>query len=78
MERIRSEPRIDGAVLDLNLGGDSALPAADLLMERAVPLVFTTGYDATSIPKRYGHIARCEKPVSIAKLARAIGRVIHG
>jgi CheY-like chemotaxis protein len=74
---IRSEARIDGAVLDVNLGGDSAYPAADLLVARGVPMVFTTGYDPTAIPPRFAKIARCEKPVDIAKVARAISSAIH-
>lgn len=74
---IRAEADIDGAVLDVNLGGDAVFPAADLLMTRGVPLVFTTGYDASAIPDRYAHVARCEKPVNIAKVAKAIGRQIH-
>ena len=33
---IRSEPSINGAVVDINLGGEMACPAADLLLERAI------------------------------------------
>lgn len=75
---ITSEADIDGAVLDLNLGGDSVFPAADLLMARGIPIVFTTGYDASSIPDRYAHVSRCEKPVTLAQVAKAIGRRIDG
>ncbi|MCC2976651.1 response regulator [Sphingomonas sp. PL-96] len=44
LDLIRSEPHIDGAILDVNLRGEMASPAADLLIERGVPFVFTTGY----------------------------------
>lgn len=71
---INAEPRIDGAILDVNLGGETVFPAADILAARGVPMVFTTGYDASSIPERYGHIARCEKPLSMSKVAGAIAR----
>ena len=56
----------------------SVFPAADLLAARGVPMVFTTGYDASSIPDRYAEFPRCEKPVSLAKVTEAIGRMIHG
>ncbi len=74
---IAAEQEIDGAVLDVNLGGDNVFEAADRLIERQIPVVFTTGYDQTAIPARYRQIARCEKPVDIAKVAQAIGKVIH-
>ena len=75
---IRSEARIDGAVLDVNLGGEMAFPAADMLCERGVPFVFTTGYDDRMVPSRFSSIVRCEKPINITRIPQAIGRVIQG
>jgi len=69
---IQAEQDIDVAVLDANLGGEMVFPAADLLIERGVPIVFTTGYDASIIPGRFSGVARCEKPVSIDKVIQAI------
>lgn len=74
---IRSEPDIHGAILDVNLGGEPAFPVADLLRARGVPFVFTTGYDGSVIPARFIDVVRCEKPIKIAIVAHAIGRVIH-
>lgn len=64
---------IDGAILDVNLRGEQVYPAADLLLSRAIPFVFATGYDAAAFPPRLGQIARCEKPVSVASLVSVIG-----
>lgn len=61
---IRLEVDINGAVVDVNLGGEMAYPVADLLIERGVPFVLTTGYDASALPPRFAAIARCEKPVT--------------
>jgi CheY-like chemotaxis protein len=69
---IASEPRIDGAVLDANLHGEMVFPAADLLVGRSIPFVFTTGYDASTIPSRFEHVARCEKPVKTREVTDAI------
>ena len=77
IDLIGQEESIDGAILDVNLRGKMAYPAADLLLDRGVPFIFTTGYDASSIPGRFGRIACCEKPLSIAKVVRAIGRAMH-
>lgn len=70
---IEAEPHIDGAVLDVNLHGEQAYPAADLLVGRGIPFVFATGYDAAAMPDRFAHVVRCEKPVSMAKIAWGIG-----
>jgi CheY-like chemotaxis protein len=72
---IRSEASIDGAVVDINLGGKKAYPAADLLMERDIPFVFTTGYDETLIPERFGHAPRLEKPASIIRIVQTLTSV---
>lgn len=77
IDLIRSTPRIDGAILDANLGGEMVFPAADLLVERHVPIVFTTGYDASVIPSRFSAIARCEKPINMKRVSQAIGRALH-
>ena len=74
---IAAEPHIDGAILDANLRGETSFGVAHVLAEPGVPLVFTTGYDASVFPSRFRQILRCEKPVSVAKIAQAIGRVIH-
>lgn len=67
---------LDGAILDINLGGQAIFPAADILQDRGVPFVFAAGYDAGSIPVRFAAIVRCEKPVRIEAITRALGRVM--
>ena len=43
IKKIESEPHIDGAVVDVNLGGMLAYPVADLLIARKIPFVLTSG-----------------------------------
>ena len=74
---LEGEASLDGAILDLNLGGEPAFPVADALIDRSVPLIFTTGYDAGAIPERFAHIPRCEKPINIGRITAALGKVIH-
>jgi len=73
---IRTEPRIDGAILDGNLGGELVHPAADLLVERGVPFLFTTGYDPAAIPPRFSTRPQFEKPVSLEAVIHAMIRII--
>jgi CheY-like chemotaxis protein len=75
---ITAGKEIDGAILDVNLAGELVYPVADLLLERGVPFVFTTGYDPSAIPSRFETIVRCEKPAMIAAVTRAIGRLVSG
>ena len=63
---------LDGVVLDVNLQGEMAYPVAEALMSRGVPFVFATGYDKVSVPERYAHVTRCEKPVDPDKILRAL------
>jgi len=68
--KLLSSSKIDGAVLDINLGGKMAYPLADALHSRAIPFLLATGYGDGSIPKRYEHIPRWEKPFDSSALAR--------
>lgn len=77
MASLEAEEHVDGAILDVSLRGEMVYPVADRLVERAVPFVFTTGYDASSIPPRFAHVVRCEKPINMKRVTQAIGRVIH-
>jgi CheY-like chemotaxis protein len=47
------EERIDGAVLDVNLRGETVYSVADVLRSKGMPIVFTTGYDKSRLPPRF-------------------------
>lgn len=64
--------RIDFAVLDVNLRGELIFPLAAELRARAVPFVFTTGYDAETIPEEFSDVERWEKPFTADRLVSAI------
>jgi DNA-binding response OmpR family regulator len=74
LDLLAREADLDGAVLDVNLGGDPVYPVADALAGRKVPFIFVTGYDAQALPPRFAHIPLCEKPVKIDAVRDAIGR----
>jgi light-regulated signal transduction histidine kinase (bacteriophytochrome) len=68
---------IDLAVLDFNLGTETSLPVADLLMERGIPFIFATGYgDGLEVPIRFADVILLKKPYSGATLAQALTQVI--
>lgn len=74
---IQSEPHIDGALLDANLVGVYAYPAADLLLSRGVKIVFVTGYDLADIPHRFSVVPRCQKPFSAKRILNVISTALH-
>lgn len=69
---IRSGERIDFAVLDINLQGETVFPVADTLAQLSIPFVFATGYDVASVPPAYRHVVRWEKPFNPKHLAKAL------
>ncbi|HZT87182.1 MAG TPA: response regulator [Stellaceae bacterium] len=66
---------LDGAVLDVNLAGDSSVPIAEVLHDRGIPYLFVTGYDAeTALPPEYRGAPRLTKPFRIASLVQLAAR----
>ena len=66
---------LDAASLDVNLGGETVYPLADVLIAREVPFLFTTGYDRAAIPPAYAHIRRLEKPVEPETVIMELGKL---
>jgi CheY-like chemotaxis protein len=72
LELLSSRPDVDIALLDVRLENESVFPIADELVKRDVPIVFTTGYEPQEIPERFQAARYCEKPVSLAVIARTL------
>ncbi|MBA1274014.1 response regulator [Stutzerimonas azotifigens] len=63
---------IDLAMLDVNLAGQLVFPVAEILRDRNIPFLFSTGYGASGIPSEFdgGQILR--KPFSESDLREGI------
>jgi CheY-like chemotaxis protein len=73
LEALKRE-RVDGAVLDVRLDGDTTFQIADVLLQAANPILFVTGA-VSSIPERYRQVPRLHKPfddTEFACLAKSI------
>jgi CheY-like chemotaxis protein len=66
---------IDGAILDVNLGGESIDPVAQELLAREVPFLFVTGYGAAGIPDRFAGTPVLQKPFQLPMLQQALARL---
>jgi two-component SAPR family response regulator len=63
----------DGALLDVNLGGEMVFPLASALHDRGVPFVFATGY-GTLPTDQFPDAVVLQKPVNVGLLAGAVQR----
>lgn len=67
----------DIAILDINLHGEMVFPVADLLRQRDIPVIFTTGYDPKQmLPPRYSDMACLQKPYDPRALMRLVTQIL--
>ncbi|HEY5302273.1 MAG TPA: response regulator [Acetobacteraceae bacterium] len=67
---VRDRP-VDGALLDMNIHGESTVPVAEELASRAIPFLLVTGYgDRDNDPPVIKAAPRLKKPFSQDELAR--------
>jgi CheY-like chemotaxis protein len=76
LELLQSGPRIDAAVLDINVRNEQIFPLARVLRGHEIPFVFTTGYDKDWIPPEFADVPLCEKPLDPAAVARRLGELL--
>jgi CheY-like chemotaxis protein len=72
IQKIESEPHIDAAVVDVNLGGVLAYAVADMLIARKIPFVFTSGYEDNVLQRRYAQVKNCPKPYLFQAMEEAL------
>jgi CheY-like chemotaxis protein len=77
LDALAQEP-VDGAVLDANLRGESALPVAEALAARNVPIVIATGYATAGLPALLRRLPRIEKPFTPADLENVLRQAFAG
>lgn len=67
-----STNELDGALLDVNLGGEQSFEVADALAARSIPFVFVTGYGGGAVRDRYPNAPTLQKPFVSSDLERAL------
>ncbi|KKB07376.1 response regulator [Devosia chinhatensis] len=66
------------AVLDVRLDDGEVFPAADVLVEAGVPIIFHSGHAGRhSLSSRYPNAAFCDKPSLPEALVRAVRRALE-
>lgn len=70
---------IDAAILDVNLRGDLVFPAADILADRGVPMIFGSGHLSDAhFPERHSDHVRVPKPYTAAIMIAALHDLLSG
>lgn len=67
----------DAAILDVNIGGTMVFPAAQILAERGVPILFATGYGREGLPEEWQDRPVIVKPYTQYDVARALDRLFE-
>jgi CheY-like chemotaxis protein len=69
---------IDGAVLDVDLGGKDVFPVAEILRARGVPFVFHTGHATReSLDRLFPGVTVCTKPALPSALIAVLLHLIN-
>jgi CheY-like chemotaxis protein len=66
----------DAVTLDLNLGGATSYPIADMLAQRGVPFLFSTGYGEHFLRDGYRDRPILKKPFPYEQLAEILTRLL--
>ncbi|NOJ46022.1 response regulator [Bradyrhizobium archetypum] len=69
---------LDFALLDVNLGGEMVFPAADILRERQIPFIFSTGYGGAGPTKQFDDVPVIGKPFAIRDLDLTLRTLLKG
>jgi CheY-like chemotaxis protein len=70
--RMAADEPIDAALLDVNVAGRQVFPVAEVLKERGVPFVFSTGYGEGGLPDEWRGQPTLQKPFTEAAVRDAL------
>jgi CheY-like chemotaxis protein len=66
--------RVDGALLDANLGGEPVGRVADALLARRIPFAFVSGYGREQLPRQHQRAPLLGKPFTAEDLLGVVSR----
>ena len=67
---------IDGAIIDVTLGRESAYPLAEVLAARGIPFVFATGHSEADIERGHAAVAVLVKPFGLKPFEAAVKTIV--
>ena len=70
--RMASDEAVDAALLDVNVAGRQVFPIAQVLKDRGVPFIFSTGYGEGGLPDEWRGQPTLQKPFTEAAVRDAL------
>ena len=70
--RLATTEAIDGAMLDMNIDGQSIYPVAEELAQRDIPFIFVSGYGKEHFRSEYNNRPKLSKPFRLLDLRRIL------
>jgi DNA-binding response OmpR family regulator len=71
-----ADGELDGAILDVNLAGDTCFPLADALRSRGVPVAFATGDGALDEGQGFKGAVILRKPFDFESVKSVLGKML--
>jgi CheY-like chemotaxis protein len=72
------ERAFDAAIMDVHIRGERVFPLCELLEERGIPFVLTSGYADWTMPDKWRDRPRLQKPYTIDDVRDALGELDAG
>jgi CheY-like chemotaxis protein len=73
---IAARAEIDLAMLDVNVAGQLVFPVAEILRDRRIPMLFSTGYGASGLPTEFQNYLLLTKPFSRTELQQKMALML--
>jgi CheY-like chemotaxis protein len=67
----------DFAVLDVNLNGELVFPAAEILKDRGLPFIFSTGYGRPGMADAFSQWQVLKKPFTIEEFEKKVHSIFN-
>jgi CheY-like chemotaxis protein len=74
---VATAAEIDFAMLDVNVAGQLVFPVAEILRDRGIPVLFSTGYGASGLPSEFDGHQVLSKPFSQAQLQQKMALTLN-
>ena len=68
----------DAALMDVHIRGERVFPLCELLDQKRIPFVFTSGYADWAMPEKWSDRPRLSKPYTIGQVERALRQLLAG
>ena len=69
---------LDVAILDFNLRGEQSIAVGQILRDRGIPFVFSTGYGSDSVPQDFRNQILLAKPFGDDDIKTALESAMNG